>query len=63
MVFSEVYWTGFYTACFALVIGIISVCYKSKCKRIKMCGIEIDRDVEIELKEDLRRSPSIDNPI
>lgn len=63
MGFSEVFYTGLYTACFALIMGMGAFCYRSKCKRLKICGIEVERDVEIELKEDLRRSPSIDNPV
>ena len=34
-----------------LIVGL-GFCYKSKCKNIKCCGIEVDRDVEIEQKED-----------
>jgi hypothetical protein len=35
-----------------LIIGL-GFCYKSKCKIIKCCGVlEINRDVEIEQKED-----------
>ena len=56
MVFSEVFWTGFYTASGALVLALINICYKSKCKEVNICCIEIIRDVSIE--EELDR-PSL----
>jgi hypothetical protein len=34
-----------------LIVGL-GFCYKSKCKNIKCCGLEVNRDVEIEQKED-----------
>jgi hypothetical protein len=35
-----------------LIVGL-GFCYKSKCKIIKCCGIiEVDRDVDVEQKED-----------
>jgi hypothetical protein len=48
MVFSEVFWTGFYTASGALVLALINQCYKSKCKQIDICCIKIVRDVAVE---------------
>ena len=48
MVFSEVFWTGLYTACGALLLAIANQCYKSKCKEVEFCCIKIVRDVEIE---------------
>ena len=54
MVFSEVFWTGFYTASGALVLALINQCYKSKCKEVNICCIKIIRDVSVE--------ENIDNP-
>jgi hypothetical protein len=36
----------------SLIIVCIGFLYKSKCKNVKCCGVEVDRDVEIEQKED-----------
>jgi hypothetical protein len=52
--FSEVFWTGLYTASGALLIALVNQCYKSKCKEIDICCIKIIRDVSIE--------EEIDNP-
>ena len=46
--FSEVFWTGFYTASGALVLALVNQCYKSKCKQIDICCIKIVRDVVVE---------------
>ena len=47
----------FYLSVFTLIcssIGLcIRFCYKSKCKQLDCCGIQIIRDVEIEKEEDL----------
>ena len=59
MEMSEVFWTGFYTAVMACFIGTVNVLYKSKCKQIKCCGCEVIRDVEVELKEDMRQSVDV----
>lgn len=48
MVFSEVFWTGLYGACCALLLAIGNQCYKSKCKKVEICCIKIIRDVECE---------------
>ena len=54
MVFSEVFWTGLYTASGALLIALVNQCYKSKCKEINICCIKIIRDVEVEEEIDSR---------
>ena len=46
--FSEIFWTGFYTASGALVLALVNQCYKSKCKQIDICCIKIIRDVVVE---------------
>ena len=53
MVFSEVFWTGFYTASGGLVLALINQCYKSKCKEVNICCIKIIRDVAIEEEIDI----------
>ena len=50
---SEVFWTFFITTLSGMMIIGLRLCYKSKCKRVKCCGIEIERDIEIEMKEDM----------
>ena len=50
---SEVFYSLVLSTGSALVLACIGISYKSKCKNIKLCGIvEIERDVEIEYKED-----------
>ena len=48
MVFSEVFWVGLYTAGVGVILAIINICYKSKCKEVDICCIKIIRNVEIE---------------
>ena len=43
---------GLYSSLIGLVIAIMASCYKSKCSKIKMGCIVIERDVEIEEKID-----------
>ena len=56
MVFSEVFWTGLYTACMAFLLGVGRMCYKSKCKKVKICCLTIIRDVEMELTDETKES-------
>ena len=32
MVFSEVFWTGLYTAGVGVILAVMNQCYKSKCR-------------------------------
>ena len=50
---SEIFWNSFLVTVSGLLLAIIAACYKSKCRNIKCCGIEIDRDVEGEEKIDI----------
>ena len=50
MVFSEVFWTGLYTASGGVLLALINQCYKSKCREVNLCCIRIIRDVAIEEK-------------
>ena len=54
MVFSEIFFTGVYTAGGALLLALINHCYKSKCKQIDICCIKIIRDVVVEEEIDSR---------
>ena len=49
--FSEIFYTGLYTASMAFCLGVFSYLYKSKCKQVDICCIKIVRDVEVEEKE------------
>ena len=49
---SEVFWTFFITSSIGLLLGFARMMYKSKCKKVKCCGLYIDRDVEGEEKLD-----------
>jgi hypothetical protein len=51
--FSEVYWTLVLTTASGILLAGIRMLYRSKCKSIKCCGCEIDRDTEAEEKEDI----------
>ena len=57
--FSEVFFTGFYSSLIGFVLAISVQCYKSKCRQVDICCIKIIRDVEGE--EALDRQPT--NPI
>ena len=48
MVFSEVFWTGLYTAGVGVILAVMNQCYKSKCREIDICCIKVIRDVAIE---------------
>ncbi len=56
MKFSEVFWTGLYTAAMAFLLAVGRMCYKSKCKKVKICCLTIVRDVEIELTDENKES-------
>ena len=60
MVFSEVFWTGLYTASVGIILAIMNQCYKSKCKEVDICCIKIVRDVGIEetIDRTIVRSPT-----
>lgn len=48
MVFSEVFYSGLYTAGVGVILAVMNQCYKSKCREIDVCCIKIIRDVGIE---------------
>ena len=57
MELSETFWAGFYTFTGGFVLAVFAIAYKSKCDRVNICwgGLEIHRDVDIELQGDLRK--------
>ena len=58
MVFSEIFYTGVYTAACALILVLINICYKSKCKEVEICCIRIVRDVIVEEEIDQSSLPT-----
>ena len=58
--FSEVFFTGLYSSLIGFILAIGAQCYRSKCSRVKVCCITINRDVAGEEAID-QRQPS--NPI
>ena len=51
---SEVFLTFAVSSFIGCVLGIVTFCYRSKCRECSFCGIKIVRDVEIELQEDMK---------
>jgi hypothetical protein len=52
MALSESFYYYLVSTISSLIIVCIGFLYKSKCKNVIGCGGEVDRDVEIEQKED-----------
>ena len=59
---SEVFWIAFISTASALCMKWISLCYKSKCKEISLCGGRIncirDTDAEAALDQIVTNTPS-----
>ena len=57
MELSETFWAGFYTFGGGFILAVIAAAYKSKCDRVNICWgmVNIHRNVNIELQEDIRR--------
>lgn len=49
---SEVFWVGVYTSLIGFVLALARFAYKSKCSKINVCCIKIERNIEGEIKED-----------
>jgi len=45
---SEVFWNSFVITVSGVLLAVIAACYKSKCRSIKCCGLEIERDTDAE---------------
>ena len=59
MVLSEVFWVGFYSSMIGFFLAIGSQLYKSKCSKVNIGCIHIERDVEGE--EKLDQNPIVSN--
>jgi len=53
---SEVFLTFLVSSFIGCILGIVTFCYRSKCRECSFCGIKIVRDVEIELQEDMKNT-------
>ena len=49
---SEVFWVAFVTTITGMIIKLVSMAYKSKCKEVACGCIKIIRDTEAEEKEE-----------
>ena len=54
--FSEVFFTGLYSSLIGFILAICAQCYRSKCKEVNFCCIEITRDVAGEEALDQRQT-------
>ena len=50
---SEVFWVALTTTITGMIIKLVSMSYKSKCKEVACCCIKIIRDLEAEEKLEL----------
>jgi hypothetical protein len=57
MELSETFWAGFYTFTGGFVLAVFAIAYKSKCDKVNVCwgGIEIHREVNVELQNDMKK--------
>jgi hypothetical protein len=53
MELSEMFYTFVITTLGGICVLSLKLCYKSKCKKVSLCGISFERDLEIEMREDL----------
>ena len=53
MSLSEIFWNSVLITSSGIVLAIIGVCYKSKCRYIRCCGMEIERDTQAEEEIDM----------
>ena len=50
---TEVFYTFVITSAVGVIVGLARMCYKSKCKNIKLCCLQVERDVQTENNADL----------
>jgi hypothetical protein len=50
---SEIFWNSVLITASGIVLAILGVCYKSKCRYIKCFGVEIERDTQAEEEIDM----------
>ena len=64
MQLTETFWAGFYTFTGGFVLAVFAIAYKSKCDKVKVCwgGLEIHRDVDIELQNDMKKIDEFKDP-
>ena len=43
----SIFYTSLYTFLGTFILGLVGLLYKSKCKSVKCCGCEINRDTDI----------------
>jgi hypothetical protein len=57
MELSETFWAGFYTFTGGFILAVLAIAYRSKCSNVKLCWgcMEVHRNVEVELQEDIRK--------
>jgi len=57
MELSETFWTSFYGFGGGFILAVIALAYKSKCDKVRLCFgcIDIHRNVDIELQEDMKK--------
>jgi hypothetical protein len=53
---SEVFLSFAVSSFIGCVLGIVTFCYRSKCRECSFLGIKIVRDVQIELQEDMSKT-------
>ena len=53
MELSEMFYTFVITTVGGIFVLALKLCYKSKCKKVSVCGVAFERDIEIEMREDL----------
>ena len=49
---TEIFLTFLVTSLVGMVLALSKMAYRSKCKRCTLCGITVERDVELEEKID-----------
>jgi len=50
---SEIFWNSVLITSSGIILAILGICYKSKCRYIKCFGIEIERDTQAEEEIDM----------
>ena len=58
---SEVFLTGLYSSLIGFVLAMGSQCYKSKCEKVSLCCMTIQRNIQAEEDIDIQQRPQ--NPI
>jgi len=60
--FSEVFFTGLYSSLIGFLLAMGAQCYRSKCKEVSFCCINIIRDTTAEKELDIQQQRP-QNPI